>query len=64
MVLSAYVLVPLQGAVPGGAADHVLSQGDNCATVHWINPCQGVAEPWSRALMRLLGVLEVAGGCC
>ena len=64
MVLGAYVLVVLREERPIVLSDRVLLQGDNNSAVHWIQRCRGGAEPRSGALMRLLGVLEVAGGWC
>ena len=62
MVMSAYVLVVMCGERPMGDRDCVLLRGDNEAAVHWVRRCRGGKEPRSRAFMRLIGAIELAGG--
>ena len=62
MVVSAWVLVVLCAERPSAKGDCVLLRGDNEAAVRWVRRCRGWLEPWSGALMRLLGVLEVSSG--
>ena len=62
MVMSACMLVVVYGERPLGYKDDVLLRGDNEAAVHWVRRCWLGKEPRSGALMRLIGVIELAVG--
>ena len=59
MVMTAWALTVHAGARPEYPGQSVLTRGDNMSAVHWVNKCRGAREPRSRALMRMLGVLEM-----
>lgn len=62
MLLGAWLLIIPKQRRPALLGDCVSLRGDNEASVAWIQRCRGGLEPRSGALMRLLGVLEVASG--
>ena len=64
MVVTAWIFVTQSDARPSYARDTVLMRGGNMSVVQWVSKSKGGREPWSGALMRLLGCLEVGSGWC
>lgn len=62
MVISAWVLIVLRREKPFLRDDCVVMRGDDTSAAKWLNRCRGGGEPRLRALVRLLDVLELAGG--
>ena len=62
MVVTAWIFVTQSDARLSYARDTDLMRGDNMSTVQCVSKCRGGREPQSRALMRLLGCLEVGTG--
>ena len=62
MVVSAWVLVSPCAERPAALGDCLLLRGNNEAAVEWVQRCRGGKEPRTRALMRLLSVLESSSG--
>ena len=64
MVVMAWIFITWSDARPSYARDTVLMRRDIMSAVRWISKCRGGREPRSRALMRLLGCLELGSGWC
>ena len=62
VVMSAWLMVVLLRETPEGTTDCVLLRGDDKSAVQWIKKCRGGNEARGGALMRYLGVLEIASG--
>lgn len=60
MVMSAWMMVVVLGEKSSEDEDCALLRGDKSSGVQWINRCQGDKELRAGALMRFLGILEIA----
>lgn len=62
MVVGAQALVTQQQYVPQEMGDRIQLRGDNEPSVAWSQRCREGKQPWSGAIMRMLGVVEVSCG--
>ena len=62
MVVTAWVMLELEGDRPDAEGDPILMRGDNRACVSWVTRCGGATDKRAFLLMRMLGRLELAGG--
>ena len=63
MVLTAWVMHELVGDRPESKGDPILMHGDNFAVVTWAKRCGGARDKRAGLMMRMLGRLEIQGGC-
>ncbi|CAN0043129.1 unnamed protein product, partial [Choristocarpus tenellus] len=61
MVMNAWVLVMKVKGRAKTKGDLVLLRGDNYSAVHWFRKCGGAKDKRAGGLMRIMGVLEIAG---
>ena len=62
MVVTAWVMLELEGDRPDVEGDPILMRGDNLAAISWVTRCGGARDKTACLLMRMLGRLELAGG--
>ncbi|CAM9882263.1 unnamed protein product, partial [Choristocarpus tenellus] len=61
MVMNAWILVMKVKGKAENKGDPVLLRGDNYSAVHWFRKCGGAKDRRAGGLMRIMGVLEIAG---
>ena len=62
MVVTAWITLELAGDRPDAESDPILMRGDNKAAVLSVTRCGGAIDKRACLLMRMLGLLEIAGG--
>jgi hypothetical protein len=62
MIMTAYVMIVVEGMRPGPGGGTILLRGDNQAAIWWILSAGGRAEPRVGVMCRILSALEVFSG--
>ena len=63
MLVTAWMMLELTGDRPASVGDPIAMRGDNMAAVTLDNKCGGARDKRACLLMRMLGRLEIKGGC-
>ena len=62
MTATAWAFTVQTSTPPDYPGASILMRGDKSYDVHWVNRSRGSREPWSGAVMRMMGCLEMRSG--
>ena len=62
MTVTAWAITVQTATPPDYPGASILMRGDKSSDVHWVNRCRGSREPWSGAVMRMVGCLDMRSG--